>query len=294
MRLAFFAQLQSGSISYWVHFLSMNDRSKSTKTLWNNIWIKGRIDRQDYRVKRSKRIGFAGILLWERENEREEKPPALRLIRYINERIGKAFHSCWFYMLNKFHLVAVKVSLWSGCTKKALYRRALRTSGIRWVWKWWKKLIATVAPALFSFAECPHLFSRYHFLLHRCSRFEFFPSLSVFFCKYKKTSCNGKTGKSLHETWEYGNTFCLSFPFCWILFFILVPSTLVGVENNFQQELSIYFSATLYETYRFFALEYFLFKSSGRKITKISEYSWFLYPERFFVALPSEFRWDFL
>lgn len=186
MRLAFFAQLQSGSISYWVHFLSMNDRSKSTKTLWNNIWIKGRIERQDYRVKRSKRIGFAGILLWERENEREEKPPALRLIRYINERIGKAFHSCWFYMLNKFHLVAVKVSLWSGCTKKALYRRALRTSGIRWIWKWWKNVIATVAPALFSFAECPHLFSRYHFLLHRCSRFEFFPSLSVFFANTRK------------------------------------------------------------------------------------------------------------
>lgn len=41
--------------------------------------------------------------------------------------------------------------------------------------------------------------------------------------KNKKTSCNGETGKSLHETWEHGSTFWLSFFFLFFWDFLVYP-----------------------------------------------------------------------
>lgn len=108
----------------------------------------------------------------------------------------------------------VKLQLWSSRTPEIMHKqhykwKAMNVSDERGEKKNDEKKSER---ALFS-SDVIHI-------LFFSSYFKFFAtiflqlSFCILACNDEKTSCNGKTGKSLHETWEYGNTFWLSFPFC--------------------------------------------------------------------------------
>lgn len=121
-----------------------------------------------------------------------------------------------------------------------------------------------------------------HYFLRMLFTFYFFPvilnflrriflhlSFCILACNDEKTSCNGKTGKSLHETWEYGNTFWLSFPFCLDFLFHPHQSMLIEVKLSskslaFFAQWPFFLSSSTFFPYKSF----YIFFSNKKSITK--------------------------
>lgn len=112
-------------------------------------------------------------------------------------------------------------------------------------------------------------------ILFFSSYFKFFAtiflqlSFCILACNDEKTSCNGKTGKSLHETWEYGNTFWLSFPFCLDFLFHPHQSMLIEVKLSskslaFFAQWPFFFSLSTF----FSCKRFYIFLSNKKSITK--------------------------
>lgn len=130
-------------------------------------------------------------------------------------------------------------------------------------------------------------------ILFFSSYFKFFAtiflqlSFCILACNDEKTSCNCKTGKSLHGTWEYGNTFWLSFPFC--LDFLFHPHQSMLIEVKLSSK-----SLAFFAQWPFFSLSqhffscksFYIFLSNKKSITKyLNTFDFFLCLLLFVVVL---------